>query len=483
MTRAAPAIPLWTAMEVAAATGGQRQGPLDWAAHGVSIDSRTCAPGDLFVAIVGERLDGHAYVAAALERGAAAAIVTHRPDDVPADAPLLLVDDTQTALEDLGRCARRRTGAQVVAITGSVGKTGTKEGLAHALAAFGQTHATTGNLNNQWGVPLSLARMPQATQYGVFELGMNHAGELTPLSKLVRPDVAIITTIAAAHLEFFDSVGAIADAKAEIFAGMERGCTAILNRDNPWFATLAAAAWARGIETVIGFGEHPEAQVRLERYQPTADGCDVGASIAGQHLRYRLAASGRHAALNSLAILAAADAVGVDIVAAAATLATLQPPKGRGRRQTVDGPAGRFTLIDDSYNASPASMRAAIEVLATTAPDGEGRRIAVLGDMLELGADAPRLHAGLAAPLIDSRIDLVFAAGPNMANLYETLPPAMRGGHAATSAELLSAIAARIGAGDVVLVKGSLGSRMALIVDALSQPLADGAPPRAACAG
>ena len=483
MTRDTTALPLWTATEAAAATGGSRHGTLDWQAHGVSIDSRTCAAGELFVAIVGDRLDGHAYVATALERGAVAAIVTHRPNDVPESAPLLLVDDTQTALEDLGRFARSRTGAQVVAITGSVGKTGTKEGLAHALAAFGPTHATAGNLNNQWGVPLSLARMPQATRYGVFELGMNHAGELTPLSKLVRPHVAIITTIAAVHLEFFDSVGAIADAKAEIFAGMSPSGTAILNRDNPWFATLAAAAWARGIETVIGFGEHPEAQVRLERYQPTEEGCDVGAAIAGQNLRYRLAACGRHAALNSLAILAAADAVGVDIVVAAATLATLQPPKGRGRRQTVDGPTGRFTLIDDSYNASPASIRAAIEVLASTAPAKDGRRIAVLGDMLELGADAPRMHAGLAAPLIDSRIDLVFAAGPNMAHLYEALPPTMRGGYAANSAELLNAVVARIGAGDVVLVKGSLGSRMALIVEALSQTQADGAPHRAACAG
>jgi UDP-N-acetylmuramoyl-tripeptide--D-alanyl-D-alanine ligase len=483
--------PLWTAAEALAATGGRASSGKDWRAAGVSIDSRSCAAGDLFVALAGPNFDGHDYVAAALGRGAAAAIVSRRPANVPADAALVLVDDTMTALDDLGRCARRRTGAQIVAITGSVGKTSTKEGLAHALSVFGPTHATSGNLNNQWGVPLSLARMPRASRFGVFELGMNHAGELTPLSRLTRPDVAIVTTIAAAHLEFFDSVGAIAEAKAEIFAGMTPTGTAILNRDNPWFATLAEAAWARGIETVVGFGEHAEANVRLDRYQPTPEGCDVGAMIAGQNLRYRLAMRGRHAALNSLAILAAVDALGADIVVAAAALATLQPPKGRGQRLDIAGPNGAFALLDDSYNASPASIRAAIEVLASTPLPGDGRRIAVLGDMLELGPDAARLHAGLAAVLVDAGIDLVFAAGANMAHLYDALPPAMRGGHAATSAELLPAVSARIGGGDVVLVKGSLGSRMALIVDALTQagePHANGGTRhagrgRTACAG
>lgn len=471
--------PLWTTAEAIAATGGQAEGA-DWQARGVSIDSRSCAAGDLFIALTGPNFDGHDYVAAAFEAGAAAAIVARRPDGLPEGASLVLVDNTDTALDDLGRFARNRTGAQITAITGSVGKTGTKEGLAHALANFGATHATQGNLNNQWGVPLSLARMPQTTRYGVFELGMNHAGELTPLSKLVRPDVAIITTIAAAHLEFFDSVGAIAEAKAEIFAGMSHQGVAILNRDNPWFATLAEIAWSRGIEAVIGFGEHHEAQVRLERYQPTEEGCDVGAVIAGQNLRYRLAARGRHAAINSLAILAAADALGVDINVAAAALATLQPPKGRGRRSEVKADGGTFLLIDDSYNASPASMRAAFEVLATT-PVTEGRRIAVLGDMLELGNDAPRLHSALAGPLAKAGIDLVFTAGPNMAGLFEALPPAIRGGHAETSQELLAALHARIGAGDAVLVKGSLGSRMGLIVDAFLET--DGAPGRAAQAG
>ena len=477
--------PLWGAAEALAATGGQATTDADWHATGVSIDSRHCTSGDLFIALAGPNFDGHDYVAAALGRGAVAAIVARRPDNAAPDANLVVVDDTATALDDLGRFARNRTGAQVVAVTGSVGKTSTKEGLAHALSVFGSTHATSGNLNNQWGVPLSLARMPRASRYGVFELGMNHAGELTPLSRLTRPDVAIITTIAAAHLEFFDSVGAIAEAKAEIFAGMSPAGTAILNRDNPWFATLAEAAWAQGIETVIGFGEHAEANVRLERYQPTPEGCDVGAVIAGQNLRYRLAMRGRHAALNSLAILAAVDALGADIVVAAAALATLQPPRGRGQRLDIAGRNGSFALIDDSYNASPASIRAAIEVLATTPAGRDGRRIAVLGDMLELGPDASRLHAGLAGALIDARIDLVFAAGPNMAHLYDALPPAMRGGHATTSAELLPALADRIGAGDVVLVKGSLGSRMAVIVDALSQPTDTGGAGvgRAACAG
>ncbi len=472
MTGTSHSQPLWSASEVLTATGGRAvsaAGNPGWHATGVSIDSRTCQPGDLFVALSGPNFDGHNFVDRALESGAAAAIVTHRPDGLPASADLVLVDNTYTALCDLGRFARNRTGARIAAVTGSVGKTGTKEGLAHALSAFGATHATAGNLNNQWGVPLSLARMPQDSLYGVFELGMNHAGELTPLSKLVRPDLAIITTIAAVHLEFFDSVAAIADAKAEIFAGISANGTAVLNRDNPYFATLTAAAWARGIEQIIGFGEHPEAQARLDRYLPTPGGCEVIAEISGRALAYSLSMSGRHAAINSLAVLAAVDAFGGDIAVAAAALATLQPSKGRGQRHFLSGPEGPFALIDDSYNASPASMRAAIEVLASATPEHNGRRIAVLGDMLELGHDSPRLHAGLSAPLVDNRIDLVFTAGSAMAHLHDALPPAMRGGHAATSADLLTAVLSRTGAGDVILVNGSLGSRMAVIVDALMQ--------------
>lgn len=472
MTNSARNQTLWTPADVYAATGGRNSAPGSqprWRATGVSIDSRTCMPGDLFVALAGPNFDGHDFVMPAFEAGAVAALVTRLPGPGASDDRVILVDDTDDALAGLGRFARARTDARIVAVTGSVGKTGTKEGLAHALSAFGPTHATAGNLNNQWGVPLSLARMPRASRYGVFELGMNHAGELTPLSKLVRPDLAIITNIAAVHLEFFDSVAAIADAKAEIFAGMSAGGTAVLNRDNPYFATLTATAWAQGIERIIGFGEHPDAQARLEHYLPTPEGCEVTAIIAGRKLVYRLAMSGRHAAINSLAILAAVDALGVDAVTAAAQLATLQPPKGRGRRHRLTGPDGPFELIDDSYNASPASMRAAFDVLASAQPLGNGRRIAVLGDMLELGFDSPRLHAGLAATLIDNGIDLVFAAGPQMAHLYDALPPAMRGGHAASSTELLTAVCERVDRGDVVLIKGSLGSRMAVIVDALMQ--------------
>jgi UDP-N-acetylmuramoyl-tripeptide--D-alanyl-D-alanine ligase len=482
MNAATTGTPLWTADEALAATAGRPASARRpaWQASGVSIDSRTCRPGDLFVALAGPNFDGHRFVAAALRAGAAAAIVAESPADAPADADLVVVEDTDAALTGLGRFARDRTGAGIAAITGSVGKTGTKEGLACALAAFGATHATHGNLNNRWGVPLSLARMPRDSRFGVFELGMNHAGELTPLSRLVRPNIAIVTTVAAAHLEFFANLAAIADAKAEIFAGMRPDGVAILNRDNPYFARLAAAATALGIRSVVGFGEHAEAQARLDRYTAAPSGGDVVATVNGRALAYTLAMPGRHAAINSLAILAAVEALGVDAATAVAQLARWQPPPGRGARRRVGTREGDFELIDDSYNASPAAVRAAIDVLAAAQPVGNGRRIAVLGDMLELGNRAPELHAELAGPLVAYGIDLVFTAGPNMAHLVARLPSAMRGGHADNSAELTATVRDCVRAGDVVLVKGSLGSRMAVVVDALSGKAAGS---RTACAG
>jgi len=454
---------LWSADEVAAATGGRASA--GFAATGVSIDSRTLEAGDLFIAIRGPRADGHDHVRQAFERGAAAAVVARVPEGCEAHA-LVLVSDTQSALEALAAAARARTAAKVIAVTGSVGKTGTKEALRLALERQGKTAASAGSLNNLWGVPLSLARMPRDAVYGVFELGMNHPGELAPLSRLVSPHVAVITTVEAVHLEFFGQLADIAEAKAEIFAGM-RGGIAVLNRDNPFFPLLFDRARAAGIERVIGFGAHPEAEVRLISWKPSPSGSDVVARVGARELDYRVGVPGRHWALNSLAVLAAALALGADVERAAAALAALAALEGRGRRHRIRLKSGSCELIDDSYNASPASMRAVFGVLAAAEPGKGGRRIAVLGDMLELGAQASPLHASLAGPIAAAGIDLVFTAGPLMAALDRALPPALRGAHAESSEALAKMLIAALRPGDVIAVKGSLGSRMGKVVEAL----------------
>lgn len=473
---------LWTSAEAEQATGGKSTAA--WSAHGVAIDSRTVARGDLFVAIQGPNFNGHAFVADALMKGAAAAVVSRRPDGLPADAPLLLVADPFAALQDLARAARARTTARIVAVTGSVGKTGTKEALRFVLSAQGLTSASEGSLNNHWGVPLSLSRLPRAARFGVFELGMNHAGEISPLAKMVRPDVAIITTIEAVHLEFFDSIDGIAAAKAEIFDGMSQDGAAVLNQDNAQFSFLAQQAKARGIGRVLGFGVSPGAWARLVSYRADNGGGQITAEIDGRPLAYRLGLPGRHLALNSLAVLASVSLLGGDVAAAAARLAELTPPKGRGARYELTlpgyGPEGRFTLIDESYNASPPAMRAAFAVLAGIRPGPGGRRIAVLGDMLELGPNAGVLHQDLTQHLVAAGVDLVCTVGAHMAQLSAALPNAMRGGHMARAEELLPLVQGLLRPGDVVMVKGSHGSHMGLIVEAL---LAPAVAPRAAAHG
>jgi len=461
----APGATLWTAAEAAAATGGRMAGP--WQATGVSIDSRTLVAGDLFVALEGPNFDGHDFAAAALARGAAAAVVRDSWAAPSPDVPLLRVADTLAALRALGAAARRRTGARVIAITGSVGKTGTKEALKLALAEQGLVSASEGSFNNHWGLPLSLARTPPDAAFGVFEMGMNHPGEITPLARLARPHVAVVTAVEAVHAEFFDSVEAIADAKAEIFSGIEPGGIAVLNRDNAQFGRLAAAAAAAGVETVLGFGTHAEAAIRVCEIDPDSNGSRVVAEVAGQTLTYRIGAPGNHWVINSLAVLATVLAADADVRRAAAALEGLRPPKGRGLRTTVAIAGGRFDLIDDSYNASPASMGAAFEVLGRIRPGPGGRRIAALGDMLELGDAAQALHAALAEPLCEHGIDLVFTAGRDMDALWQALPRAMRGGHAADSESLAPMVAAAVRPGDVVTVKGSAGSRMGVVVTAL----------------
>ncbi len=457
---------LWDARAAADATGGTATA--DWRATGVSIDSRTVAAGDLFVALPGERFDGHDYVDAALGKGAAAGMIARDLPALPAAAPLLRVADSMAGLRALAAAARRRSRATVCAVTGSVGKTGTKEALALVLRRQGQTASSAGNLNNHIGVPLSLARLDAEQAFAVFELGMNHPGEIAPLAQLVRPDVAIITTVEPVHLEFFASEAAIADEKAAIMDGLARAGAAVLNRDNAHFARLAAYAAQRGIGRILGFGSHPDADFRLIDCVDDDNGSMVEAVADGRALAFRIGAPGRHWVMNCLAVLAAVHAVGGDVARAARDLADLAPPKGRGARRRVRFARGTVTLIDDSYNASPPSMRAAFGVLGAAKPGPGGRRIAALGDMLELGPSAPALHAGLAPALLANPIDRVFTAGPLMRHLHDALPAERRGAHADSAAALVKPLIAALDDGDVLLVKGSLGSRMGQVVSALA---------------
>ncbi len=459
---------LWTSAEAEAATGGRVLGPA-WQAGGVSIDSRSIVAGDLFIALAGPNHDGHDYVAAALAAGAAAAMVHKLPPGLPADAPLLLVEDTMAGLSSLAAAARARATARIIAVTGSVGKTSTKEMLKLVLDDEGSTHASVGSLNNQWGVPLSLARLPAESRFAVFELGMNHPGEITPLTRLVRPHVAIITSVEGVHLEFFASTRQIAEAKAEIFLGVEPGGIAVLPRDNPHYSYLAHAAHGAGIATLASFGSHIDAGARLLDYGIDPDGTLVYALFEDQAIAYRVGVPGRQWATNSLAVLLAAQAAGAPLESAARTLAAMRAPKGRGARKTLTWGGGTIELIDESYNASPVSMRAAIATLGAARPGPGARRLAVLGDMLELGPASAELHAGLAGPAVEWGIDLVFTAGALMGHLNRALPPDRRGAHAANADEAAGQVISAIRAGDVIMVKGSAGSRMGRVVRALEE--------------
>ena len=398
---------LWTVQDMAAAMRADRSGALPDGVTGISIDSRTVAPGDAFVALTDAR-DGHDFVDAALKSGASLAIVARAKRAMfAADAPLLLVDDVLDALRDLARAARARTHAKIIAVTGSVGKTGAKEALRLALSADGETHASAASYNNHWGVPLSLARCPANIKYAVFEIGMNHAGEITPLVALVRPHVAIVTTIEPVHLEYFGSLEKIADAKAEIFSGIVPGGAAVINRDNGQYARLAAAARAANVSRIVSFGENTEADTRLMRHSLQADSSCVHASVLGEDVTYKLGAPGKHLVLNSLAVLTAASLAGADLALAALALNQLRAPVGRGARMTLKVSGGTALLIDESYNANPASMAAAIALLGQANIGPQGRRIAVLGDMLELGDQGEALHAALAGPIDTAHSDLV----------------------------------------------------------------------------
>ncbi|RYG91804.1 UDP-N-acetylmuramoyl-tripeptide--D-alanyl-D-alanine ligase [Loktanella sp. IMCC34160] len=466
---------LWTAAEAAAATGGRTTG--DWAATGVSIDTRTIQPGDLFVALTAAR-DGHDFVAQALARGAAAAMVTHRPADVAADAPLLIVDDVQSALERLGQAGRARSKARVVAVTGSVGKTSTKEMLREVLSRQGRTHASVASYNNHWGVPLTLARMPVDTDYAVIEIGMNHPGEIAPLSRMTRPHVAMITTVAAAHLEAFGRIEGIASEKASIIAGLDEDGTVVVPADLPEnvYGVIDIETYTDGPRR--WFGTEDDNPWHLLDVRAGADCTVVRAHLpeVGE-LVFKLSVAGRHFAVNALGVLAVVDALGADPILAAHDLVHWLPPEGRGTREKVVLDSARsddwFDLMDDAFNANPTSLSAALEVLAATTPrDGvgrvhKGRRIAVLGDMLELGPDELALHAGIADDPSIQAVDIVHCSGPRMKSLWEALPEGKRGRWTETAEDMAAQSHRLIDAGDVVLVKGSKGSKVSLVVDAL----------------
>jgi UDP-N-acetylmuramoyl-tripeptide--D-alanyl-D-alanine ligase len=449
---------LWSADALRAATGGCLS--VDFAASGVSIDSRTLRPGDLFVALVGEHGDGHDHVAAALARGAAGAMVHRRPAGLPDDAPLLGVGDTFAGLRALGAHARARFPGQVVAITGSVGKTTTKEMLRRILSSQGETWAAEASHNNHWGVPLTLARLPETARFCVVEIGMNHAGEILPLARLTRSHVAVITNVEAAHIGHLGSIEAIADEKAAILAGLEPSGIAVLPGDSPVLPRLRAAAAGK----VRLFGARSGDAV-LNKAVADADGTDIEAEILGERVALRIAAPGWHMAMNAVAALLTATTLGVDAVTAAETLAGFSPVRGRGARRPIRVGGGEAVLLDESYNASAPSVRAALAVLAL---QPAMRKLAVLGDMLELGEAGPAEHLSL-APDIAAGADLFFACGPLMRLPYEAIPPAQRGAHAPDSAALAPVVAGAVRPGDAVLVKGSLGSRMARVVSALEE--------------
>ncbi|MEO0381491.1 MAG: UDP-N-acetylmuramoyl-tripeptide--D-alanyl-D-alanine ligase [Pseudomonadota bacterium] len=463
---------LWTSSEAAVATGGRAQG--DWVCEGVSIDTRTLVPGDLFVALTDMR-DGHDFVAQALEKGAAAALVSRLPDGVAADAPLLVVEDVLAGLEALGIAARARTGAKVAAVTGSVGKTSTKEMLRAMLSDQGKTHASVASYNNHWGVPLTLARMPKDTEFAVIEIGMNHPGEIAPLTRMARPDVAMVTTVAAAHLEAFDSVASIALEKAAIFEGVPVGGVAVINADFDHAAILMAKAVDCKLRE-IEFGEHGF-QFKLLQVDVHADTTVIQADADGTPLLFKIATPGRHFAMNGLGALAVVQALGADLALAAQSLGRWTPYQGRGVRERIvlDLVDTDLTLdlIDDSYNANPTSMAAALEVLAVSeVTDGsgrvsKGRRIAFVGDMKELGDDAKAMHAGLAHLPAMQSVDVVHCIGPEMRALYDLLPEHQRGLWVASSEEMLEQLRGCLDAGDVVLAKGSLSMKLGLLVDAI----------------
>ncbi|MEM1362340.1 MAG: UDP-N-acetylmuramoyl-tripeptide--D-alanyl-D-alanine ligase [Pseudomonadota bacterium] len=457
--------PLWTAAEAAEATEGATTG--DWSTSGLSIDTRSILPGEMFVALT-DRRDGHDFVADALAKGASAALVSRVPEDVAKDAPLLLVPDVLEALRAMAKHRRATSQAKIAAITGSVGKTSTKEMLRAALAREGNVHAAEMSFNNHWGVPLTLARCPKEADFAVIEIGMNHPGEIAPLAELAAPDVAVITTVAAAHVEAFpDGLPGIAREKSAIYAGLKPDGAAIYNADLDTTPILAGAAALHGWP--IAFGMDAESPYRLLSTELARDKTEIAAELRGDPIRFALDTLGRHFAMNALAVIAAADALGADRERVLAGLEEWRPPPGRGTREEIPLPQGSFELYDDAYNANPTSLGAALEVLAAAEPGPGGKRIAILGDMLELGPEEIALHAGVATHPSLVSADKVHCSGPRMSALWSVLPPDRQGLRADQAAELAAQVADLVQPNDIVLVKGSKGSLVSVVVDALRQ--------------
>ncbi|MEM9104264.1 MAG: UDP-N-acetylmuramoylalanyl-D-glutamyl-2,6-diaminopimelate--D-alanyl-D-alanine ligase [Pseudomonadota bacterium] len=460
---------MWSCADMLDAMSGRPVGDLPEGIDGISIDSRTISKGHAFFAIKGDRVDGHNYTSAAVANGASLLVVSE--SKLPAlgrvTAPMIVVDDVLESMRRLGVAARARTKARIVAVTGSVGKTTTKEMLRQVLGAQGKVHASVASFNNHWGVPLTLARMPQDTMYGVFEIGMNHPDEIRPLVKLVRPHVAIVTAIAAAHLGHFKNLAGIAAAKAEIFEGVAQGGFALINRDSEKFAQLRKAAAACDIPNIYAFGEHKQSDIRLLTWQALDNGSEASVDVLGQTCRFNINLPGRHIVQNALAVAGAAKLVGADLDRVGMALQNLEAAKGRGTRYQLQTGDGTFTLIDESYNANPASMRAGIELLRDTPVSEGGRRIAVLGDMLELGSFSQKLHTELKDTLTKARIDIALLGGPEIAALDGVLEDTLEHRHEAKVEALEPVLLDTVKAGDAVMIKSSNGIGFSALVKAL----------------
>ncbi len=460
---------LWTSHAMIEAMGGRPIGEMPEGVTGITIDSRSVEKGNAFFAIKGDNFDGHDFASAAMAAGAAVIVVAE--SKLPAlgklTMPMIVVPDVLKALEHLGAASRARSHAQIIAVTGSAGKTTTKEALRHVLSNCGKVHASAASFNNHWGVPLTLARMPEDTEYGVFEIGMNHPDEIRPLVKLVRPHIAIITIIAAAHLGFFKNLDEIALAKAEIFEGVVEDGYVVLNRDDSRYRKLEMLAKDAGIKNIYGFGEHARAKFKLLKYRPMADCSVITAKIAGTDVAVKIGAPGRHIVQNALAVMGACWLAGADLAKVTMALASLESEKGRGRRHKLKVNGGTLTLIDESYNANPASMAAALELAGSIPIEGRGKRIAVLGDMLELGKHSKKLHEELAGPVRSSKMDRVFMAGAEMKALADALPVEVEREYRQSVEDLKAVVAASIRPGDVVVVKSSNGIGFSKLVEHL----------------
>ncbi len=460
---------LWTVETMAKVMNGRLVGNHRAGVSGLSIDTRSLIEGEAYFAIKGDIHDGHKFVANAHSAGAALSVVSedwlNRLDGET--GPLLIVDDVLEALVRLAVASRARSKARIVAITGSVGKTTTKEALRTALAACGKVHAAVASFNNHWGVPLTLARMPEGTDFGVIEIGMNHPDEITPLVKMARPHVAVINNVAAVHLGAFKDVDAIAHAKAEIFDGLEPNGTAVLNADDERLPLLTELARQKGIKNIVRFGESAEAEARIENLVMHGSCSCLTAKILGDDMVVKVGAPGRHIVQNVVAVLACCKLVGADLARAALALADMKPVKGRGQRHKIRVGSASITLIDESYNANPTSVRAALALLAASVPKTRGRHVAVLGDMLELGPTSSQLHLGLADAIVENNIERIFLVGPEMKALESALSGKAEVTHVSSVDDLIPLVKADLRDGDILMAKASLGMRFALLIDDL----------------